>query len=467
MITYSSTRGQDLNRSFDHVLLEGLARDGGLFVPDHLPHLSSDIVHSFKDKSYQEVAFAVLNPFLKGWIEEEQLKAMIDKAYASFSHDEITPLYKLNDDTHCLELFHGPTLAFKDVALQLLGYLFEHSLSKKKGEKRTVLGATSGDTGSAAIHGCKGLDHLNIVILHPKGRTSDIQRKQMTTVLDQNVLNIAVEGSFDDCQTMVKETFADEEFRDKFGLTAINSINWARILAQIPYYFYASTRLKQEKKPLKVVVPTGNFGNILAGYYAKKMGAPIDQLIAVTNENDSLYRFFQTNVMQTGTVVQTPSPSMDIQISSNFERFLFEMLDRDSSSVVAHMAALKNEGLYTVDMGRKQPFDSMMKAYRCSNEETRHIIKSSFETEGYVLDPHSATAIYGVYQEKKERLEPATYIALCCAHPAKFPDVVEAEIGSGVEQPDFIKNLDQLEERVETLGADVSQLKSMIQTNFT
>ena len=467
MITYSSTRGGDQDRSFDHVLLEGLARDGGLFIPNEFPTFSKTEIESFKTKPYQDIAHAIMFKFLDGWISANDLTKLIDKAYSNFTHDEITPLKKLDDDLYCLELFHGPTLAFKDVALQLLGLLFEHSLSKKEVGKRTVLGATSGDTGSAAIQGCRGLDYLNIVILHPHGRTSEIQRKQMTTVLDENVLNIGVKGSFDDCQNMVKLAFGDEDFRDQFGLTAVNSINWARILSQIPYYFYASLRAKQAGKPLKVMVPTGNFGNILAGYYAKKMGAPIDQLIAVTNENDSLFRFFQTGEMKTGVVTQTPSPSMDIQISSNFERFLYELLGHDSGLVSQSMSALKTKGSYSVDQDKKAKFTSIMKAYRCSNDDTERTIKDIYERYDYMLDPHSATGVYGVFKDKEiHEADDCTYISLCCAHPAKFPDVIQKTLDQVPDKPDFIADLESKQERVEILEADVSLLKETISSKF-
>lgn len=461
---YISTRGQVPAQDFSDVVLEGLARDGGLFMPESIPVLDQDLINQFETMSYQEIAFHVMRPYVQSMMDDKTMRALIDKAYKNFHDTAITPLKKLDDGLAVLELFHGPTLAFKDVALQFLGPLFQWALEQKSGKARggkiTILGATSGDTGSAAIQGCQGLDGLNIFILHPKGRVSDVQRKQMTTVLAENVFNIAVEGHFDDCQYLVKDAFADEAFRDAVSLSAINSINWARIMAQIPYYFYALSRAPKDKRHT-VVVPTGNFGNIFAGYLAKMMGAPVDRLIAATNKNDALYRFFETGEMRTKGVEPSLSPSMDIQVPSNFERWLYLAVDGDSERVRAMMSDLREKGTYQFDKKIWQDNYAYMKAYAADDEAIERAIGDIHARYDYCVDPHTATGLHAYTQDRPKNSE-MFYICLGCAHPVKFPEVVIKKTGVTPQLPDFMADLMAREERLETLDNNLETLKTFI-----
>lgn len=446
---YVSTRGRAQALSFKQVLLEGLARDGGLYMPEHIPLLSPDIIATFKHKSYQEIAFDVIKPYVEGDLSDALLIEIIRKSYASFHYKNITPIHRLEDDFHVLELFHGPTLAFKDVALQMLGHLFDWALEDE--EPITIIGATSGDTGSAAIEGCKAHEKVRLFIMHPHERVSTVQRKQMTTVIADNIYNIAIEGTFDDCQNLVKALFNDEAVRTQMRLSAINSINWARICAQIPYYFYAASRLKQAGKELVVTVPTGNFGNIFSGILAKKMGAPIDRFIIATNENDSVHQFVQTGVMRTGPVKQTLSPSMDIQISSNFERLLYLLLKGDSERVSQLMNDLVQTGQYELDYD----LSHLLTSCSVDDKEIAETIEKIYEEYGYMADPHTATGLYASAQDYYESEEGSViYCSLGCAHPAKFPDIVYHKTEKHPDLPLFLSNLHEREERFSVLKND-------------
>jgi len=446
MIDYISTRGGG-PKGFEEVLLEGLAGDGGLYVPSSWPQID---LEDLKRRPYQQVAGAVMYPFVEGFVTREEFCKIITDTYSAqnFRHPDVVPLHKVYDDIHVLELFYGPTIAFKDVALQLLGRLFDHALTKR-GERVTIVGATSGDTGSAAIEGCRHSEHVNIFILHPKGRVSDVQRKQMTTVHAQNVHNIAGEGTFDDCQNLVKAMFNDAEFRAEMNLSAVNSINWARIMAQIVYYVSASLSLGAAS----FVVPTGNFGNVFAGYAAQKMGVPIQSLIVATNENDILAQFFESGTMAAKDVHPTLSPSMDIQISSNFERYLFDVLGRDSGKLKALMNEFKERGTFSLpDAGGD------FTAQACDDAATLEIIKKVYDETGYVLDPHSAVGMASALEVETD----GPVVSLATAHPAKFPDAVEQAIGIRPELPAHLADLMAREEFVNDLPNDLSTVQDFI-----
>ena len=450
MISFVSTRGGGEPQSFEDVLLAGLAPDGGLYVPEEFPQIDIQVL---KGKSYPEIAEAVMYPFVEGSIERDDFRAIIDETYGPeiFRDARVTPLVKLSDNLYIMEQFHGPTIAFKDVALQLLGRLFDHVL-KKRNEHITIVGATSGDTGSAAIEGCRHSDHIDIFILHPKGRVSDVQRKQMTTVKAPGVHNIALEGTFDDCQNMVKAMFADEDFRSSMNLSAVNSINWARIMAQIVYYFAAALeRGAADGKDVSFVVPTGNFGNVLAGYCARQMGLPIKTLGISTNKNDILTRFFETGEMKADGVTPTLSPSMDIQISSNFERYLYFLLGRDSEKTREIMQRFKTEGSYAVEGDFLQKAQSEFQAFRMNDDETLATIKKIHEETGYILDPHTATGMAGAQTLAKQG---GDVILLATAHPSKFPGAVEKAIGQRPELPAHLADLFEREEIMHDLAND-------------
>ena len=387
---YISTRGEAPVLNFEEVVLTGLARDGGLYVPKTWPQMSEADIRGLAGKTYAEVAAEVLQPFLGDCISPEDFREMTEKAYGSFSHKAVVPLSQLDKNDFLMELYHGPTLAFKDVALQLLGLLYDHLLSRQ-GKKVTIIGATSGDTGSAAIEATRGRDAVDIFIMHPKGRVSEVQRRQMTTVLDANVHNIAVDGDFDDCQALVKAMFNDHDFRDEYGVSAVNSINWARVMAQIVYYFTAAVSLGGPDRKIAFSVPSGNFGDIYAGYCAQKMGLPIEQLIVATNQNDILSRFFNAGEYRKEGVNPTISPSMDIQVSSNFERLLFDLCAQDGAEVKSHMKDLDEKGGFSVDM--KQLNQIVFSAGACSEEETLATIKGTLENSEKLVDPHTAVGL--------------------------------------------------------------------------
>ena len=442
---FISTRGESPAVNFEEAILTGLASDGGLFIPESLPQFDQTTISGWVNLSYQELAFNIFKPFIDGEIEDKQLKQIIAKSYSTFRHPAIAPLVQTDHKEWVLELFHGPTLAFKDFALQFLGNLLDYFLSKRN-QKVVVLGATSGDTGSAAIEGCRHCKNIDIFILHPHNRVSDVQRRQMTTVLDDNVHNIAIDGNFDDCQNIVKASFRDQSFlpNDK-QLVAVNSINWARIMAQIVYYFYAAIAVGAPQKALSFSVPTGNFGDIFAGYLAKKMGLPINKLIIATNQNDILHRCISNNDLTIKPLQHTLSPSMDIMMSSNFERLLFDLHQRDGLKVKTLMNDF-NGGSMQLDedvlITAKQAFAS----YSLDDNETLKSINNINQYNGYLIDPHSAIAVAAARLFKKENDE--TIICLATAHPLKFPEAMEkAGVSMNIDLPPHVADLFDREER--------------------
>jgi len=460
---YISTRGKSPSLGFEDVLLTGLAPDGGLYVPETLPHFSQEEILSWKSLSYPELAFKVMRPFVDGAIADAEFKSMIEACYSNFSHEEVAPLTQLSEKEFVLELFHGPTLAFKDFALQLLGRLLD-SVLKKRNEQAIIMGATSGDTGSAAIEGCKSCENLQIFILHPHQRVSEVQRRQMTTVIADNVHNIAIEGNFDDCQNMVKKSFRDQSFlKNKKRLVAVNSINWARIMAQIVYYFYASLQLnipaKNGDAKISFSVPTGNFGDIFAGYIAKKMGLPIDSLVIATNANDILHRFMSKNNYSQKELVRTLSPSMDIMISSNFERFLFDVFEKDGHTLADFMGKISHEEVSISD-DKMEFARSLFSSASASDQETCDIIKQVFESNAYLLDPHTAIGIKASRECKPNHEYPM--VNLATAHPVKFPEAITK---ADLIEPSLPKHLMDLHERSEAfcvLDNNLSTVQSFI-----
>lgn len=456
---YVSTRGAAPVLGFEDVLLAGLARDGGLYVPQTWPQFSAEDIRALRGLPYSEIAVRVMLPFLGGAIAEDEFRALVQDAYASFDHSAVTPLVQLDQRTWVLELFHGPTLAFKDVALQLLGRLFDHVLAKR-GQRVTIVGATSGDTGSAAIEACRDRQNVDIFIMHPKGRTSEVQRRQMTSVLSSNVHNIALDGTFDDCQDLVKAMFNDGAFRDKMGLSAVNSINWARIMAQIVYYFTAAVALGAPDRKIAFTVPTGNFGNVYAAYGARAMGLPIEKLVVGSNSNDILARFFASGTMAAAPVVPTFSPSMDIQISSNFERLLFDLLDRDGDAVTAALNRFRAEGKFVVTEAQLAKALSIFSGHRVDEDGTMATIATTWEESGYLLDPHTAV---GVAAAKADPLDPAIpMVVLATAHPAKFPDAVEKASGRRPPLPPRLSDLYEREERLTDLPNDLGVVQQFV-----
>jgi len=451
---YKSSRGGVEGLSFIDAFLMGLADDGGLIVPEYVPKVELDRLESL---SYKDLAFEIFKLFIDD-IPEDDLKKLVEKSYSTFDTEEITPVVK-KDGVFILELFHGPTFAFKDVALQFLGNLFEYVLNKK-GSYVNVLGATSGDTGSAAIYGLKGKKNINIFILHPYGKVSRIQELQMTTVEDKNVFNIAIKGTFDDCQAIVKAIFNDLDFKEKYKLGAVNSINWARILAQIVYYFYAYFKVKPKK--LYFSVPTGNFGDIFAGYMAKMMGLPIEKLILATNSNDILYRFVNYGDYSVGEVVKTLSPSMDIQVASNFERYLYYLFDEDTKKVESLMEEFATNRKLKFDDDILKKVQSDFSSFRVSVEDTLNTIKKFYEETEYIIDPHTAAGVYAAWQSGYDDV-----ICLATAHPAKFPEAIIDAIGKEPEKPKAIAELESKEKRVDILDNSVSEVKKFIEEKLT
>lgn len=460
---YISTRGQAPALAFDDVLLTGLARDGGLYVPESWPVLSAAELRALRGKPYAEVAAAVMRPFVAGTIADADFDRIVADACSGFAHRAVTPLVQLDQRLWLLELFHGPTLAFKDVALQLLGRLFDHVLAAR-GERVTVVGATSGDTGSAAIEACRDRERVDIVILHPHGRTSAVQRRQMTTVLSSNVHNVALEGTFDDCQDAVKAMFNDQPFRDALNLSAVNSINWARIMAQIAYYVAAGVALGAPDRPVAFAVPTGNFGNVYAAYAARAMGVPVAALIVGTNSNDILARFFASGAMEMAPVMPTISPSMDIQVSSNFERLLFDLMDRDGGAVAASMAEFRRSGRFAVSQGQLGRARELFAGHRTSEAETMATMSRWHRGTGYLLDPHTAVGVAAAEaMAEAAAFDPSVpMVALACAHPAKFPDAVEQATGVRPGLPPHLSDLLTREERLSVLPNDLDVLKRFV-----
>ena len=456
---YISTRGAAPVLSFEEAMLTGLARDGGLYVPETVPTLTADEIAAMAGLPYEEIAFRVMWPYVGDAFSETEFRGIIARAYASFDHPARAPLTQLEPNLFLLELFHGPTLAFKDFAMQLIGQLFEAALSRR-GERVTIVGATSGDTGSAAIEAFRGLDAVEVFILLPKGRTSEVQRRQMTTPTEPNVHALLLEGDFDDCQARVKDMFNDFAFRDRMRLAGVNSINWARVLAQVVYYFAAATALGAPHRKVSFTVPTGNFGDIFAGYIARKMGLPIDRLVIATNQNDILHRTLVTGAYTRETVVPSISPSMDIQVSSNFERALFDAYGRDGRAVSAQMEALRSEGSFPVSQGALQVLRDAFASGRASEDETLATIARIHAETGEILCPHSAVAV----KVAGEAAEPGVpMIALATAHPAKFPDAVENATGIRPALPKRMADLYERPERMTEVGNDLAAIERLIE----
>ena len=454
---YVSTRGTAPILDFGDTLLAGLADDGGLYVPESWPTLADG-----GRGDYVETAVEVMAPFVAGSIHEDDFAAMAADAYAAFDAPDVTPLVELSDGIHLMELFHGPTLAFKDVALQLVGRLFDHELSRR-GERVTIVGATSGDTGSAAIEACRDRDAVDIVILHPAGRVSDVQRRQMTTVPSANVHNVAVDGTFDDCQDLVKAMFADVSFRDEVRLSAVNSINWARVMAQVVYYVVAAERLGGRRSPVAFSVPTGNFGNVFAGHVARLSGLAVPQLVVGSNTNDVLTRFFTEGTMGLAEVVPTTSPSMDIQVSSNLERLLFEINGRDGAAVGAQLDDFRATGTFRLDPVQHASLASGWAGARFNDDAVRACIADEAVRSGLVLDPHTAVGVLAARACRRDPLIPM--VALATAHPAKFPDAVEAATGSRPELPDHLADLHDRPERLTALPADLAVIEDFVRSH--
>ena len=462
---YVSTRGQAPTLDFEAVTLAGLAMDGGLYVPEAWPSFSRAQIGALAGLSYVDTAVAVLTPFVGDALSTEDLRALCQTAYGRFAHAAVTPLVQLDERQWVLELFHGPTLAFKDVALQLLGLLFERFLSSRD-THLTVVGATSGDTGSAAIDALAGRAKVDLFMLHPKGRVSDVQRRQMTTVLAPNVHNIAVDGaSFDDTQAMVKAMFADKAFANRFTLSAVNSINWARLAAQIVYYFYAAVRLGAPERPVAFSVPTGNFGDVFAGYVAARMGLPVAKLIVATNVNDILHRALSEGDYSVGTVTPTAAPSMDIQVSSNFERLLFDLHGRDGGALAASMKGFEANRRFDLTSAMRAEASQLFASARIEPDAMDLAMRKACEGSGMVIDPHTAIGLAAAYQADLPRDVPV--VTLATAHPAKFRDAVERATGLRPALPGRVGDLFDREERYETLPNDLAAIQAYIAEQAT
>ncbi|MCK5894654.1 MAG: threonine synthase [Endozoicomonadaceae bacterium] len=443
---YISTRGTAPVLDFESVLLAGLASDGGLYVPEQLPQFIPEQITKFAGLSYAGLAFEIMAPFVGGTIPDNTLRAIIDETYAGFRHSAVAPLIQIGSNEWVMELFHGPTLAFKDFALQLLGRLLDHCLTQRD-EKAVILGATSGDTGSAAIEGCRHSDHVDLFILHPHNWVSEVQRRQMTTVLSDHIHNVAIKGNFDDCQAIVKASFAEQAFlKGKRRLVAVNSINWARIMAQVVYYFHATLSLGGATRAVSFAVPTGNFGDIFAGYIARGMGLPIQKLIAGTNQNNIIHRFFNANSYQKASLKRSLSPSMDIMVSSNFERLLFDLHDRDGKAVTNLIATFDQFGTITIDNARWQLAKTLFDSQCVSDDETVALIRQVFDQTGYLLDPHTAIAVKAARDCHTASDLPV--ITLATAHPVKFPDAI---LAAGLDVPMLPHHLLDLYDRKERM----------------
>ncbi len=454
---YVSTRGEAPELGFSDVLLAGLARDGGLYVPKRWPRFSKAEIAAMRGLSYPEIAVRLLTPFVGDDIDAGEFETIVRDAYATFRHEAVCPLVQIGPNLFSLELFHGPTLAFKDVAMQLLARLMDHFLAKR-GERATIVGATSGDTGGAAIEAFAGRRRSDIFILFPNGRVSPVQQRQMTTSQAANVHALAIEGNFDDCQNLVKAMFNDHKFRDGVALSGVNSINWARIMAQIVYYFSSALTLGAPDRPVSFTVPTGNFGDIFAGYAAKRMGLPVDRLVIATNDNDILARTLSGGVYEMQGVVATTSPSMDIQISSNFERLLFEASGRDAAAVRGWMDRLKQSGAFSLDDATLGAIRAEFDAGRSTMAETAAEIKRTLDGSGYLLDPHSATGVHVA----RSRQSAVPMIVLATAHPAKFPDAVRQACGVSPALPEWLSDLMDRPESYNVLPSDLEMVEEQI-----
>ena len=456
---YVSTRGRAPILDFEGVLLAGLASDGGLYVPERWPMLTRDELASFRGRDYAEVAHAVISRFVGDSIEPSTLRSLVGEAYTGFGHAAVAPLAQLGANHWLLELFHGPTLAFKDIALQVLGRLYDHVLERHDA-RTTIVGATSGDTGSAAIEAIRGRERATIFILHPAGRVSEVQRRQMTTADAANVHNIAIEGTFDDCQAMLKAMFADDAFRDALRLSGVNSINWARIVPQVVYYITSALALGSPEVPVSFSVPSGNFGDVFAGFVAQRMGLPVERLVVASNENDILTRALTTGDHRLTEVTPTLSPSMDIQVSSNFERLLFEMHDRDAEYTAGLMRQLAERRGFRIGAVAAATVRSLFHADRCTESETIRTIASVHRDTGMVIDPHTAVGVAVAERLRGARGTPM--ITLATAHPAKFPDAVEHAIGLRPALPDRLADLHDRKEHFTTLPNDLPTVMAHI-----
>lgn len=440
---YVSTRGEAPSLDFAEVTLAGLASDGGLYVPEQWPQFSAAEIAAMRGLPYAELAARVMAPFVGDCLTPDRLRELTSKAYGRFAHKAVTPLVQLDKQHWILELFHGPTLAFKDVALQMLGLLFEEFLSREEGSL-TIVGATSGDTGSAAIDAVAGLDNVEIFMLHPKGRVSDVQRRQMTTVRAPNVHNIAIDGSFDDAQAMVKRIFADRDVTARHRIGAVNSINWARLMAQVVYYFAASLQLGGPERKVAFSVPTGNFGDVFAGHVAARMGLPVEQLIVATNVNDILHRALSQGDYSTGTVTPTVAPSMDIQVSSNFERLLFDVGGRDGAAMAEQMRAFDAEKAMRLTNAQREGASALFTSARADEADTSQAMRWAYEQCCEMLDPHTAIGLHAARQAEIDTQIPV--VTLATAHPAKFPDAVERSTGIRPSLPTRVGDLFAREE---------------------
>ncbi|MDX1590245.1 MAG: threonine synthase [Oleiphilaceae bacterium] len=462
---YISTRGQSPALEFEDVLLTGLATDGGLYVPEYLPHFTPEEIMSWRGLPYHELAYNVMYPFVEGSIEAEDFRAIVTETYQSFPHRAVAPLVQIDSNEWVLELFRGPTLAFKDFALQLLGRLLDYVLERRQ-QHVVIMGATSGDTGSAAIEGCRHSKHVDIFILHPHQRVSEVQRRQMTTVIGDNIHNVAVKGNFDDCQKMVKASFADQSFLgDKTQLVAVNSINWARIMGQLVYYFHASLSLGGPHRSLSFSVPTGNFGDIFAGYLARDMGLPIQQLIVATNRNDILHRFMSGNHYEPRALQHTLTPSMDIAVSSNFERLLFDLYGRDGAAVTHFMRHTGEGASMGLEPPRWEKARALFDSHAVDDETTCETIADVYRDTEYLLDPHTAIGVCAARACRRDSSVPM--VTMGTAHPAKFPEAVERS-GVGVEAtlPKHLADLFQRPEEYEVLENNLESIQQYMASHW-
>ncbi len=459
MMKYISTRGNAPELTFEEVLLTGLAEDGGLYVPKDVPTFSKEEIESWRDLPYAELAHKVIYPFVEGSVDSDALATILSEVYGGFGHKAVAPLQQIDHNEYVLELFHGPTLAFKDFALQTLGRLLDYVLERRH-EKVVIMGATSGDTGSAAIEGTKACKNVDIFILHPHGKVSEVQRRQMTTVTGDNIYNIAIEGNFDQAQDMVKASFGDQSFlKGERKLVAVNSINWARIMSQIVYYFYSALNLGGPVRPMAYSVPTGNFGDIFAGYMAKKMGLPIEQLIIATNKNDVLHRLMSKNQYEVHPLMHTITPSMDIAVSSNFERLLFDLYDRDGAALSELMGRMNAKtDVVSLDEDKLAKARELFDSYAVDEDATIKIMQEVYDETGYLLDPHTAIGVKAAREVRRDNTIPM--ITLGTAHPVKFE---EAVLRAGYEMPKLPHHLTDLMEREERLDVLPADLKAVHQ----
>ena len=460
---FISTRGKDGPISFETALLNGLARDGGLYLPVSWPRFNLDEIRQMRDFNYSDLAGLIMSRFTDGEIDQVEMTSLARQSYADFTHPDVAPLRPVAENIHILELFHGPTIAFKDYAMQFLSRVFDRALTRQN-RTAVILGATSGDTGSAALEAFKGRDSVDVFILFPNGRVSPVQQKQMTSISAKGAHAVAVSGDFDDCQDMVKACFNDVVFRDEMNLSAVNSINWARLMPQIVYYFASALKVGAPEQTVAFCVPTGNFGNVFAGWVAAKMGLPIEKFIVASNRNDILTRFFATGTMQRRSVDPSLSPSMDIQVSSNFERLLFELLDRDGVEVARLMKRFAKSGSFDVADNVLRSALSLFSGFCLNDDGTRAEIRSTYQQTGMVIDPHSAVGLAGARQARASGLvsQDTPIISLACAHPAKFPDAVNSACGIYPGLPEHLANLMQRDDTMLTAENDMEAVQSLL-----